>query len=66
MRTLSKKEKCGNEVFYTILMSTDTRAFPTHTHTHTMQGYKEIEMSDDLKPLTFYSVQTGDTVLVRW
>lgn len=30
-----------------------------------MEG-KEIEMDNDLKPLEFYSIEDGDTVLVRW
>ena len=32
------------------------------------QGEKEIEveMSDDLKTLSFYSVVAGDTILLKW
>ena len=30
------------------------------------QGECEIELSDDLKQLSFYSIETGDTILLRW
>lgn len=27
---------------------------------------KEVELDNDLKPLQFYSIENGDSVLVRW
>ena len=31
-----------------------------------LQGDREIEIDDDLKQLSFYSITTGDTILLRW
>ena len=30
------------------------------------QTGREIEMDDDLRPLSFYSLESGDTINVRW
>lgn len=31
-----------------------------------LQGGYEIELDDNLRQISFYSVEDGDTVLVRW
>ncbi|XP_023692060.1 tubulin-specific chaperone E [Paramormyrops kingsleyae] len=36
------------------------------TYTSSKMEGREIEIDNDLKPLQFYSVEDGDTVLVRW
>ena len=31
-----------------------------------LQLGREVELDDDLRQLTFYSVQSGDTIYLRW
>ena len=47
-------------------MTHDVRLLTMIVFSMCLQGEHEIEVTDDLKQLSFYSIESGDTILVRW